>query len=105
MPLALLVLQALPQLLQTGFSVAALINHTNSNPSPTPSPVETFATQLLVQLPALITAGVDVTHLVNEGAARVALMQKENRGPTDAEKADQTSRLAALDANYDKSAA
>jgi len=103
--LVLGVLQILPSLLQTGFSVLSLVNHANANAPTTPSPVESFAVQLMAQLPALISAGVDVTSLVTEGAARVALMQKENRGPTDAEKADQTARLAALDASYDKAAA
>lgn len=104
MPLALLVLQALPQLLQTGFQVADLIKHTNSVSTPT-TPVEQFASQIMLQLPGLISAGVDVAALVTDAAARVTLMQKENRGPTDAEKADQTARLAALDADYDKAAA
>ena len=104
MPIALLVLQALPGLLQTGFSILGLVNHTNSNASSTPSPTEAFAAPLMAQLPALISAGIDVTALVTAAAAQVTLMQKENRGPTDAEKADQTARLTALDANYDKAA-
>ena len=104
MPLVLMVLQALPSLLSTGFSVLSLVNHTNANPSATPSPVETFAAQLMAQLPALISAGVDITSLVTAAAAQVTLMQAENRGPTDAEKTDQTARLAALDASYDKAA-
>jgi N-acyl-D-aspartate/D-glutamate deacylase len=103
MPLALLVLQALPQLLQTGFAVSALVNHTNANTTPT-TPVETFASQILLALPNLISAGVDVTSLVTDGAARVSTMTTENRGPTDAEKADQTARLTALDSDYDKNA-
>ena len=55
--------------------------------------------------PATAVAHGDIhTALVTAAAAQVTLMQKENRGPTDAEKADQTARLTALDANYDKAA-
>ena len=102
--ISIAVLQALPSLLSTGFNVYGLLQHANANPAAAPSPTETFASNLLAQLPTLISAGVDVIGLVNDAAARVALMQKENRGPTDAEKSDQTARLAALDAGYDEAA-
>ncbi len=57
--LVLGVLQILPSLLQTGFSVLSLVNHTNANSTPS-TPVEDFAAQLMAQLPALINAGIDI---------------------------------------------
>lgn len=105
MPIILAVLQALPVLIQSGFQVKALIESTNGVASPSaPSEIEKFASQLLQQLPGLIDAGKDILGLVTEGAARVKLMQAENRGPTEKEKADQTARLADLDAELDKAA-
>lgn len=104
LPIALTVLQALPSLLSTGFNIYGLVTHANAKPTAAPNPTEQFAANLLAVLPNLIDAGVDVISLVNNGAARVALMVKENRGPTEAEKADQAARLAALDADYDKAA-
>lgn len=55
-----------------------------------------YATQLLGILPALISAGKDITDLVTTGNAALQKMQAENRVPTDQEWADLNAQIAAL---------
>lgn len=95
--------QVLPGLIQTGFDIFSLAKH-GGTIDPT-TPTESFASELLRSLPALLDAGADVLALVTAASASIAKQKAENRGPTDAERKEQIERIAAHDAAFDKAAA
>jgi hypothetical protein len=94
----------LPTLVQTGFDVYQLVAHSAANANPT-TPAEQFLNGVLQQLPALISAGVDIKAAVTNASAAAATMTAENRAPTDAEKAATQAELDALDTQFQKDAA
>jgi len=95
--------QVLPGLIQTGFSIYDLAKH-GGTIAPA-SPAEEFASQLLKSIPTLLDAGADVLELVTDASVVIDRMKADNRGPTAAERAEQKARIAALDAAFDKAAA
>ena len=55
-----------------------------------------YAIQLLTEVPALISAGVQVGGLITSGTASLKAMQAANRAPTDQEWADLNKTIADL---------
>lgn len=96
--------QLLPFLAQTGFNIYQLVAHSAANSTPT-TPAEQFLDAVLQQLPALITAGVDIKDAVTNASAAATQMTAENRGPTPDEKAATQAELDALDTQFQKDAA
>ena len=99
----LALLQYLPAALNIGLEVKGIIEQTNGKAIPN-NGAAVFASQVLKTLPALIEAGQDITKVVTETNTMVQKMVAENRGPTDAEWADQAARIAHLEQELDKAA-
>lgn len=94
----------LPLALEAGLTVASIIRETNEKTVPA-SAVEVFAQQTLQALPAAIALGKDVTEAASRLNDLVGAMLREKRQPTDAEWAEQASRVKALEDRLDKAAA
>lgn len=99
----LALLQYLPAAINAGITIKDIIQQTTGKVVPATG-AEVFATQVLKTLPNLIAAGLDVAEVVTRTNAAVQAMLAENRGPTDAEWADQAARIKALEAELDTAA-
>lgn len=63
--------------------------------------VAAFALQILMQLPGLINAGVDIFDIVQNAADKIKKAQTEGRDITDAEWDESNSEIAALQAELE----
>lgn len=96
-------LRFLPAALNIGLEVKGLIEQTTGKAIPT-NGVEVFANQVLVSLPALITAGKDIKDVVTMTNNQVREMIAHERGPTDVEWGEQAARISTLEDQLDQAA-
>lgn len=101
--LILAVAQALPGLVQTGFSIFDLVKHTGNITPQTPT--EDFALEMMKSLPTMLSAGVDVLGYTTIARDLLRKMTAEKRGPSQDEWKEQRTRRDMLDSNYDRAAA